>query len=311
MTQTRYNDFAGYLRNRFGCRVQKITIDAGFSCPNRDGTLSFGGCIYCDGKGSGSGAARRAESIQKQIQQGKRGLGARYKARKFIAYFQAFTNTYAPCNVLRKRYDEALADCDIVGLAIGTRPDCVDEETLDLIEEYTATHMVWIEYGLQSMHNRTLRKINRGHTFEDFVRAVQMTQGRNILICTHVILGLPDESRQDALDTAKAIGDLGINGIKIHSLYVPEDTPLARLFQAGGCTLLSEEAYVSWVVAFLECLSPDVIIQRLTGDPDPSTLVAPGWTLHKQKTLGLIRKALETTGTWQGKLYKNRSQGCV
>jgi radical SAM protein (TIGR01212 family) len=311
MTNKGYNDFASYLRNRFGCRVQKITIDAGFSCPNRDGTLSSGGCIYCDGKGSGSGAARRAESIQEQIQRGKYGLGARYKAQKFIAYFQAFTNTYAPCNILRRRYDEALTDSDVVGLAIGTRPDCIDEEILDLIQEYTATRMVWIEYGLQSMHNRTLSKINRGHTFEDFVRAVQMTQGRNILICAHVILGLPDESRQDVLDTAKAIADLGIGGIKIHSLYIPEDTPLARLFQAGGCTVLNQEEYVSWVVGFLEHLSPDVIIQRLTGDPDPSTLLAPSWTLNKQETLGLIRKALEAAGTWQGKLYKNPSQEYV
>jgi radical SAM protein (TIGR01212 family) len=299
MTERRYNDFGSYLRKRFGCKVQKITIDAGFSCPNRDGTLSFGGCIYCDGKGSGSGAARRAESIEKQIKQAKRRLAARYQAQKFIAYFQAFTNTYAPCDILRKRYDEALTDSEMVGLAIGTRPDCVDEATLDLIEEYTANHMVWIEYGLQSMHDRTLVKINRGHTFEDFVRAVQMTQGRNILICAHVILGLPGESREDVLDTASAIADLGIDGIKIHSLYIPKATPLARLFQAGDFSVLDQETYVAWVVGFLERLAPTVIIQRLTGDPDPSALVAPRWTLNKQQTLGLMQETLEAEGTWQ------------
>ncbi|MBW1740494.1 MAG: TIGR01212 family radical SAM protein [Deltaproteobacteria bacterium] len=311
MNPGRYNDFNRYLRKRFGCRVQKIVIDAGFSCPNRDGTLSFGGCIYCDGKGSGTGAARRAESIKDQIQQAKARLAARYKAEKFIAYFQAFTNTYAPCDILRKRYDEALADSDIVGLAIGTRPDCVDEEKLNLIQEYTATHMVWIEYGLQSIHNRTLKRINRGHTFQDFVRAVRMTQGRNILICAHVILGLPGESKQDVLETATSLVDLGIDGIKIHSLYVLKDTPLSRLYTSGGCTILDQHTYVAWVVAFLERLSPSIIVQRLTGDPNPSALLAPAWSLNKQQTLFLIRRALEERDACQGNLYKPLSYGCV
>lgn len=304
ITLRRYNDFNSYLRRRFGCRVQKITIDGGFSCPNRDGTISFGGCIYCDGKGSGTGAARRTESIKEQIQKAKVRLAVRYKAEKFIAYFQAFTNTYAPCDTLRKRYDEALVDSEIVGLAIGTRPDCVDAARLNLIQEYTATHMVWIEYGLQSIHNRTLEKINRGHTFEDFVQAVRMTQGRNILICAHVILGLPGESRQDVLDTATALAGLGINGIKIHSLYILNGTPLASLFQEGGCRVLDQETYVEWVAAFLERLSPNMVVQRLTGDPDPSALLVPGWSLHKQQTLSLIEKTLKARATWQGKLFR-------
>ena len=301
MSKKRYNDFNTYLRNRFGFRVQKITIDAGFSCPNRDGTISFGGCIYCDGKGSGSGAARRAESITRQVQEGKARLTARYKAKKFIAYFQAFTNTHAPCEILRARYDEAIADPDIVGLAIGTRPDCVDEARLGLIQQYTQNHMVWIEYGLQSMHDHTLKSINRGHTFQDFVRAVKMTQGRDILICAHVILGLPGEGREDVIDTARAIADLGIDGVKIHSLYVLQETPLARLFEAGDFAILDQETYTDWVVAFLENLPPNAVIQRLTGDPDPSALVAPAWTLKKQKTLALIQEKLDARDTWQGK----------
>jgi radical SAM protein (TIGR01212 family) len=304
MTERRYNDFGSYLRKRFGCRVQKITIDAGFSCPNRDGTLSSGGCIYCDGKGSGTGAAGRAESITTQIERAKGRLATRYKAQKFIAYLQAFTNTHAPRDTLRKRYDEAIADSEIVGLSIGTRPDCVDEATLDLIEEYTAAHMVWIEYGLQSMRNKTLEKINRGHTFEDFVHAVKMTRGRNIQICAHVILGLPNESEEDVMDTARALADLGIDGIKIHSLYVHEETPLARLFQQGDCAVLDQKTYVAWVVGFLECLPPTVIIQRLTGDPDPSSLLAPKWTLNKHQTLGLIRDTLEAKETRQGRLFR-------
>jgi len=299
----RYNDFNSYLRRHFGSRVQKITIDAGFSCPNRDGTISYGGCIYCNGRGSGTGAARRAESIKEQIQEAKARLAARYKATKFMVYFQAFTNTYAPCDILRTRYDEALADSDMVGLAIGTRPDCIDEARIELIQEYTAAHMVWLEYGLQSMHNRTLKKINRGHIFEDFVRAVEMTRGRNILICAHVILGLPGESRDDILDTAAALADLGIDGIKIHSLYILRETPLARQLEAGGCTVLDQETYTAWVVAFLEHLPPSVVVQRLTGDPDPSALLAPEWTLNKQQTLSLIQKELEAKETWQGRLY--------
>lgn len=229
-------------------------------------------------------------------------MAARYKAKKFLSYFQAFTNTYAPCDILRKRYDEALADSDIVGLAIGTRPDCVDEEKLNLIERYTTTHMVWIEYGLQSMHDRTLKLINRGHVFEDFVRAVQMTRGRNILICAHVILGLPGESKQDILETATAVADLGIDGIKIHSLYVLKETPLAQLYKDGGCTILDQHTYVDWVVAFLERLSPDTVVQRLTGDPLPPALLAPAWALHKQQTLSQINKTLEQRDTWQGRM---------
>jgi hypothetical protein len=301
--ERRYNAFSAYLRQRFGCRVQKISIDAGFSCPNRDGTLSQKGCIYCDAKGSGTGAAKRGESIADQVRKGKVRLATRYKARCFIAYFQAFTNTYAPCHVLRRHYDEALEDPDMVGLAIGTRPDCVDEEKLDLIERYTGDKMVWIEYGLQSMHNRTLEAINRGHSFEDFVRGVEMTRGRDIMICAHVILGLPGESKADVVETAEAIGDMGIEGIKIHSLYVLEKTPLAALYRKGGVKIISEQTYVDWVVAFLESLPPHVIIQRLTGDPHPGDLVAPSWTLRKQRIHAMIQRALEERKTFQGRRH--------
>jgi len=302
----RYNDFNTFLRERYGCRVQKITIDAGFSCPNRDGTLAYGGCIYCDGKGSGTGAARKDESIQEQIKRGKARLAVRYKATKFMVYFQAFTNTYGPLHVLRRRYDEALSDPDVVGLAIGTRPDCIDEAKLDLIQEYTAERMVWVEYGLQSMHDRTLKKINRGHTFDDFVRAVRMTQGRNILICAHVILGLPGESRQDILDTASALSRLQIDGVKIHSLYVLRETPLADFLARGEYEVLDQETYVEWVVTFLEHLSPNIVVQRLTGDPDPSVLIGPPWTLKKQETLARIQRALEVRETWQGRFADAR-----
>nr|HID58177.1 TIGR01212 family radical SAM protein [Desulfobacterales bacterium] len=299
----RYQDFNSFLRRHFGFRVHKISIDAGFTCPNRDGTISYGGCIYCDPEGSGTGAWRTGQAISDQITLGKRRLSKRYKAQKFLAYFQAFTNTYAPCEVLKRYYDEALNDPDIVGLCIGTRPDCVDEAKLQLIQNYTSKYMVWIEYGLQSIHNNTLRSINRGHTFEDFASAVRLTQGRSIYICAHVILGLPGETREDMLETAVALGDLGIDGVKIHSLYVVKDTPLATTHKSGAYQALTQQAYVELVVDFLELLPPRVVIQRLTGDPNPARLVGPDWSLKKQMTLELIEKRLEARDTYQGKLY--------
>jgi radical SAM protein (TIGR01212 family) len=287
------NDFNTHLRERFGCRVQKITVDAGLTCPNRDGTKSYGGCIFCGAKGSGTGAARHNVSIKEQISQGKAFAVKRYKAKKFLAYFQSFSNTYAPCSTLRRLYDEALSDPDIVGLCIGTRPDCIDEEKSDMIATYTSDYLVWLEYGLQSMHNKTLKRINRGHTFEDFVSAVRLTQGKGIYICTHVILGLPGESRKDIMETAQALTELQIDGIKIHSLYILEGTPMAALYRQGGYNCLSQQEYVELVVDFLSLLQPNIIIHRLTGDPERSLLVAPPWALQKQETLNRIYCALK------------------
>ena len=306
----RYNDFSTYLRHEFGCRVQKITVDAGFSCPNRDGTLSKTGCLYCNGKGAGSGAANRGRSIEAQIRDGKARMAARYKAKKFIAYFQAFTNTYAPVEVLKHRYDDALRDPDIVSLAIGTRPDCVDSTKLALIESYTSTHMVWIEYGLQSARDRTLQQINRGHTVEDFVHAVDLTQGRDIRICAHVILGLPGESLQDAVRTARLLARLRVDAVKIHNLYIEADAPLASLFNSGGYLPLNQETYVDWVIHFLEHLHPETILQRLTGDPDPTTLIGPSWATRKGQTLSMINRSLEDRRTFQGRRYDAESPLC-
>lgn len=297
----RYTDFATYLKNIFGCRVQKITVDAGFSCPNRDGTLSATGCLYCNGKGSGSGAAQRGWTIAQQIEHGKSRLASRYKAMKFLAYFQAFTNTHAPVEVLRHRYDQALQDPDVVGLAVGTRPDSIDEQKLDLIASYTASHMVWIEYGLQSASNRTLRAMNRGHTVEDFIRGVRLSQGRDILICAHVILGLPGESVEQVVETARLLAELGIDAVKIHNLYVEWNAPLAEHYRKGDVALLGQEDYVDWVIRFLEYLPPEMVIQRLTGDPDPTSLLAPDWALRKQQTLTLIARNLDYRRTFQGR----------
>ena len=300
----RYNDLNTHLRDIFGCRVQKITVDAGLTCPNRDGSLSTGGCIYCNARGSGTGAHTRGLSITQQLINGKEALSKRYKAKKFLAYFQSFSNTYAPLPTLQHLYDEALSIDDVVGLSIGTRPDCVDEPVLKLLQTYAERHLVWIEYGLQSANDATLEAINRGHDVQCFIDTVEKTKGRGIKICAHVILGLPHETRQDVLHTAATIARLGIDGIKLHLLYVVQGTRLDALYQTGEFKCLEQQAYVDLVCDFLERIPFEMVVQRLTGDPHRSELVAPAWSLNKTETLEQIRKTLETRDSWQGKHFK-------
>ncbi len=306
MTQKRYRDFNSYLRGLFGCRVQKITIDAGLSCPNRDGTLSTAGCIYCNPRGSGTGAHEKGLSIAEQIGQAKTVLERKYKARLFLAYFQSFSNTYAPVETLKALYDEALADPDVVGLSIGTRPDCVDDRVLDLLEGYTHSKLVWVEYGLQSAHDRTLERINRGHTCECFKEAVRQTHTRNIGVCAHVILGLPGETREDMLTTAREVAGLPIDAIKIHLLYVVRGTPLEALYRQGRYQCLTQQEYAELVCDVLEVLPPGMIIQRLTGDPHPGELVAPAWSLKKRETRQLIHDKLEIRDSRQGTRFRQK-----
>ena len=299
--KNRYYDLNSYLRSVFGCRVQKISLDAGLTCPNRDGSIATGGCIYCNSRGSGTGALQKGLSITEQILKGKESLKRRYKAKKFIAYFQSFSNTYGPYEKLKGLYKEALAIDDIVGLSVGTRPDCVDESILTLLEGYTKDYLVWIEYGIQSIHDRTLTFINRGHDVRCFKRAVKATRTRGIKICTHVILGLPFEDRRDMLATAKAVAAMGIDGIKIHLLYVIKGTGMEKLYQEGTYRCLEQDEYANLVCDFLELLPSDMVIQRLTGDPHPDELVAPEWSLRKNETLSLIKKILADRDSWQGK----------
>jgi radical SAM protein (TIGR01212 family) len=300
LMRKRYNDLNTYFQALYGCRVQKITIDAGLTCPNRDGSISTGGCIYCNARGSGTGAFDKGLSVTDQLLQGKSFLSRRYKAKKFIAYFQSFSNTYAPPEILKSLYDEALAVEDIVGLAIGTRPDCVDEPVLDLLQAYTPNYLIWIEYGLQSASDKTLEFINRGHDVQCFKDAIKRTSNRGIRICVHVILGLPRESRDDMLNTAQALADLGIDGIKLHLLYVVKGTPLEVHYRQGKYRCLEQREYVDLVCDFIERLPSDMIIQRLTGDPHPQELVAPQWALEKAETLAKIRNTLEKRDSRQG-----------
>lgn len=296
----RYYDLNSYFRHRFDCRVQKISVDAGLTCPNRDGTIGRGGCIYCNARGSGTGAHARGLSITQQIEAGKAFLSKRYRAKKFIVYFQSFTNTYAPVETLAGLYEEALAVKDVVGLSIGTRPDCVDEPVLSLLETYAHEFIIWVEYGLQSTHDDTLRRIRRGHDFQCFKDAVVRTRGRGIQVCAHLILGLPGENRDHIRRTAREAAALGIDGVKLHLLYVVKGTPLERLYRQGHYTCLTQREYVSLVCDVLERLPAEIVIQRLTGDPHREELAAPQWSLNKSQTLDLIRKTLVRRNTSQG-----------
>lgn len=298
--QKRYLDLNTYLRQRYGCRVQKITIDAGLSCPNRDGKLSGAGCIYCNALGSGTGAHGRGLSVTEQLEAGKAALARRYKAKKFLAYFQSYTNTYAPAAKLKALYDEALNVDGVVGLCVGTRPDCVDEAVIDLLASYTGDSLVWVEYGLQSAHDETLARINRGHDVAAFERAVAATKNRGIEICVHVILGLPGETRQQMMQTADVLADLGIDGIKLHLLYVVKDTVLADWYYTGQYTCLSQSQYVDLVCEFLTRLPENVVVQRLTGDPHRKELVAPEWALDKGGTLARIQQMMAERNLRQG-----------
>ncbi|MFH2091732.1 MAG: TIGR01212 family radical SAM protein [Pseudomonadota bacterium] len=299
----RYTDYNSYLRKKFGQRVQKIALDAGLSCPNRDGKLSDQGCIYCNSKGSGSGLWHQGISIKDQIEAKKIGAIKKYKAKKFLAYFQSYSNTYASCEHLKQMYDQALSCEGMVGMAIGTRPDCIDAAKLDLIESYTDQYLVWLEYGLQSVHDRTLKLINRQHTYQDFDAAVRLTLGRRINICTHVILGLPGENRQMMLDSARILADSGINGIKLHLLYVVKGTQLDKMWQQGEYVPMEQDAYVETVCDFLELLPPEMIIQRITGDPHPDELAAPLWAAEYRQTFNMIQKTLKTRDSFQGRHY--------
>ncbi|MCE5252331.1 TIGR01212 family radical SAM protein [bacterium] len=302
MPEHLYNDLNSFLRARFGCRVQRITIDAGLTCPNRDGTVGRGGCIYCNARGSGTGASAHA-SITEQISSAKPFLHRRYGAEKFIAYFQSFSNTYAPVETLRAMYEEALGSGDIVGLATGTRPDCAGEEVLDLLAGMNRKTWITVEYGLQSIHDRTLELINRGHTAAAFRDAVERTRERGIDICVHVILGLPGETKDDMLATARAVAAMNIQGIKLHLLYVVRDTPLHDMYEKGLYQCLTRDEYIDILCGFLALLPPDMVIHRLTGDPHRNELVAPLWALEKTANLKAIRDTLINRNLRQGILY--------
>lgn len=293
----KYYTFSQYLKNKFGEKVYKITIDAGFSCPNRDGSISKGGCIFCDDGGSFSQSCSNKLSVKEQVLDGISQQNKRYGANKFIAYFQAYSNTYKPLSELKKIYDESLCDDRIVGLSIGTRPDCVDGEKLDLIASYQQNYEVWLEYGLQTIHNKTLKLINRGHDYECFENAYREAKKRNIKVCTHVILGLPGETKSDMLLTAKKLAELKVDGVKFHCLCVLENSPLAKW---EGFKPMEEERYVDIICDFLEILPSETIIHRLAANGKNDKLIAPLWLKKRFGTINKIDEELKKRKSFQG-----------
>jgi radical SAM protein (TIGR01212 family) len=296
----RYYDLKSFWLNRFGCRVYKLQIDAGFTCPNRDGTVSRGGCTYCDGRGSRLRQIGPLPSVAEQIRRGKEYYKKNRNAGKFIAYFQTFTNTYAPVEKLKELYDEALAEEDVIGLSVGTRPDCIPSGIIDLFQDYARKKHVWLELGLQSIHDRTLRLINRGHPAAAFLDAVHRLSGSDIHICTHIIVGLPGETREDILETARAIATLPIHGIKIHALLALRGTVVGDLYEKREIIMFSRDDYVRTVSDILEILPPEMVIQRLTADGYRDIFLGPKWSVNKMEVLNAIDRELDRRNTYQG-----------
>lgn len=320
-TDKRYNQYSAHLKQKFGVKVYKVTLDAGFSCPNRDGGvnvklnphmsvqsdeeggISSGGCIFCDDGGSFSQAHSNLLSIEQQLEAGIETLSERFKAKKFMSYFQAYSNTYKPVEELEKIYKSALKHPDIVGISIGTRPDCVDKEKLELISEFKDDYYTWVEYGLQSIHDKTLKAINRGHDFDCFLRAYEMSKDAGLNVCAHVILGLSDETKEDMLKTAEKLAELKVDGVKIHMLCALEGTKLSKMYNEGKISFMSEEDYLNTVCDFLEILPPETTIHRLAGNGLKKNLIAPRWLGKKLDALNKIDRELERRNSYQGKKF--------
>jgi radical SAM protein (TIGR01212 family) len=298
----RYYDLKSYWINLFGCKVHKLSIDAGFTCPNRDGSIATGGCIYCDGRGSKLRQTDHLPSVIAQIQTGKKHYAD--KADKFIAYFQTFTNTYAPLDHLRRLYDDALSQEDVIGLSIGTRPDCLAPDVIELLSGYAKKFHIWVELGLQSIHDKTLQFINRGHNFQQFLVAVNALAGSGLNICVHIIIGLPGESDKDILETAKTLAALPINGIKIHTLLALDGTTLGEMYKKGSIPIISKGKYVALTADVLEVLPPEMVIQRLTADGYRDIFLAPAWAGNKLDVLNAINRELEMRDSYQSKYYR-------
>ena len=294
----RYNNLSAYLKTKYGKKIGKICIDGGFTCPNRDGTLGIGGCIYCSMRGSGEHIDATLD-IRGQVEKGLK--NPKYDG--FIAYFQNFTNTYADIETLKFRYDEALISDKIVALAIGTRPDCISEKIADLLNEYKRRVDVLVELGLQTASDTTAKIINRGYMLDRYKEAARILCDRDIPFVTHMIIGLPNENEEDVLNTVEAINKANSQGVKIHSLYVAKNTALEAMYKEGKYTPISKDEYIRLAALAIAKLRPDIVVHRITGDCSKEELIAPEWILDKTGVIDGIRKKLEDDGVFQGDLY--------
>lgn len=300
-----YYSFSDYLWNKYHCRVLKIPINAGLSCPNRDGTIGADGCIFCSEDGSASPGMTPSMSIGEQMDSAKRAFKRSDADTRYIAYFQAFTNTYGPPSLLKRLYDEATARNDVIGMMIGTRPDCLADDALDCIASYQKPGFeLWIEIGMQTSHDKSLEFLRRGHTNGATADAVDRAARRGIPVCVHLILGIPGESWQDMMETAAVLRTMPVRGVKFHHLHVIRGTDLEESFREGRMKPLSMNEYVSTLCDFIERVSPEILIHRLTGDREENSLVAPRWGLHKGTVIKAIEDEFRRRGSFQGFLYE-------
>ncbi|NFI52167.1 TIGR01212 family radical SAM protein [Clostridium botulinum] len=299
----RYHSLNYFLREKFGEKVFKISLDGGFSCPNRDGKVSKGGCVFCSARGSGDYAGSRNYSITNQFNNVKTMMANKWKSGKYIAYFQAYTNTYAPVDELRQKYEEAINQEGVVALSIATRPDCLEDEVLDLIEELSKKLYVWVELGLQTINDDVAKKINRGYDLKVFDDAMTRLKERNIDVVVHSILGLPGESQDDMLKTIDYIAHSGAQGIKLHLLHLMKDTKMVELYESGELQFLSQEDYIKLICKAVSMLPKEMVVHRLTGDAPRDLLIGPMWSLKKWEVLNAIDKTLEDNEIYQGKNF--------
>ena len=298
-----YNAYRDYLIARFGKRIQKVSVDAGFTCPNRDGTRGRGGCTYCNNRSFVPPYCHPGMSIAEQVEAGISYLSRRYGVDRFIVYFQAYSNTYAPLAHLKPLYEQALAHPQVVGLAIGTRPDCVDAEKIAYLEQLAREYYISVEYGLESIWDQTLARLNRGHGFREWEKAMALSAGRGFELCTHIILGLPGESRQQMLETAEVLSRYPIDSLKIHHLHVVKKTILAHQYAQKPFPLLTFREYINLVSDFLARLRPDIKIQRLVGETHPRHLIGPIWGVRAQVVQREIERYMREHHLWQGIYY--------
>lgn len=302
--EKRYYSLNEYCKQEFGDKIYRLSLNAGCTCPNRDGSLSFGGCAFCSEGGSGDFATSYDVSISAQICEAQKRIREKTNCNKFIAYFQAYTNTYGPIDHLRRVFTEAIEEPEIVALSIGTRSDCLSEEVLDLLAELSQKKPVWVELGLQTIHNGTLEKMNTHTTVEQFDSAVQLLHQRGIKVITHVILGLPGETREMMLKTISHVAALPVDGIKLQLLHVLKNTKLASMYEEDPFTIFSLEEYCDFVIDCIELLPPNMVVHRLTGDGPRALLIAPLWSTDKKRVLNTIQKRFAERDTWQGKYFK-------
>ena len=301
-TNKRYHTWDYYLKSVFGEKVAKVSLDGGFTCPNIDGTISRGGCIFCSKRGSGDFALEiTSENLKEQFEAAKNSIRKKWPGiNKYIAYFQAYSNTYADIKILREKYETVLSLKNVVGLSIATRADILDKETLEYLSELNKKTFLWVELGLQSSNDKTAQLINRGHDFRTFMKAAEQLRERNIRVCVHIINGLPGETYDDMIKTVKDISVLNINAVKIHMLYILKDTPLFKLYEKEKFSVMKREDYIQTVADQIELLPEEVIVERVTGDGKADDLKAPLWSLNKISILNDIDKELARRNTWQG-----------